>query len=184
MSVNVFLRNFRLFRSFRMLRLSAETATSGSEGNHVMTTNILERPVLPTPEDAELAAEASRKLSALKSDEQVLNVQLDNGKVLPLPKAVTRLLQHLLMEMSLGNAVTLTPVHAELTTQEAADHLNVSRPYLISLLKSGKIPFRQVGTHRRVKFSDLCAYKRTQEEVRERALEELAAQSQKLGMGY
>ena len=81
-----------------------------------MTTNVLERPVLPTPEDAELAAEASRKLSALKSDEQVLNVQLDNGKVLPLPKAVTRLLQHLLMEMSLGNAVTLTPVHAELTT--------------------------------------------------------------------
>ena len=58
MSVNAFLGNFRLFRSFRMLRLSAETATSRLEGNHVMTTNVLERPVLPTPEDAELAAEA------------------------------------------------------------------------------------------------------------------------------
>ena len=147
-------------------------------------TTLLERPVLPTPQDTQLAAEASRELSTLRNIEGNLKVQLGDGKVLTLPSAATRLLHHLLTEMSQGNAVTLIPIHAELTTQEAADHLGVSRPFLISLLKSGKIQFRLVGTHRRIKFSDLEAYRHASEEARVKVMEELAAQAQELRMGY
>jgi len=147
-------------------------------------TTILDRPGLPTPEDTELALQASRMLSALRNADRALRVQLDDGSTLTLPRAATRLLQHLLTEMGQGNAVTLIPVHAELTTQEAADYLNVSRPFLIRLLTEARIPFRKVGTHRRVKFSDLAAYNKRAEEERAAAMEELAAQSQALGMGY
>src|SRR5215204_2505732 len=111
-------------------------------------TTILDRPGLPTPEDTELALQASRMLSALRNADRALRVQLDDGSTLTLPRAATRLLQHLLTEMGQGNAVTLIPVHAELTTQEAADYLNVSRPFLIRLLTEARIPFRKVGTHR------------------------------------
>jgi excisionase family DNA binding protein len=146
---------------------------------------LLEHPktVLPTPEDAEMAAEASRALSSATA-EQELTIQLDDGKVLTLPRAATRLLHHLLTEMSQGNAVTLIPIHAELTTQQAADYLNVSRPYLIRLLEEKKIPFHMVGTHRRVRFLDLESYQKEAEANRQRAMNELASEAQKLGMGY
>lgn len=104
--------------------------------------------------------------------------------MLRLPKAVNDLLYHLLTEMAHGNAVTLFPIHAELTTQEAADYLNVSRPYLVRLLEEGKVKFHMVGTHRRVKFRDLDAFRKSTEEERQRVMDELAAQAQDLGMGY
>ncbi|XYK78868.1 MAG: excisionase family DNA-binding protein [Labrenzia sp.] len=147
-------------------------------------TQILERPILPSDDDAEMAAEVSRHLSRAKHEGGELRVQVDGGEMLRLPKAVGDLLYHLVTEMAQGNAVTLIPVHAELTTQEAADHLNVSRPFLIKLLEQRKIDFHMVGTHRRVKFSDLETYRREKEEERRRVMDELASQSQELGMGY
>ncbi|MFA1622507.1 helix-turn-helix domain-containing protein [Rhizobium mongolense] len=145
---------------------------------------LLGRPILPSADDTELAAEASRYISGAKHEGAELRVQVDGGELLKLPKAVSELLYHLLTEMAQGNAVTLIPVHAELTTQEAADHLNVSRPYLIKLLEEGKIPFHMVGSHRRIKFSDLDGFRRKAEDERKRLMDELASQAQDFGMGY
>lgn len=139
-------------------------------------------PMVPSARDAELALEASRTLAAKAESE--LKVHLDDGKELVLPKAATRLLQYLLTEMSQGNAVTIIPLHAELSTQEAADFLNVSRPYLIALLERNELPFHKVGTHRRVKFSDLREFQLRKERERKSAMQELADQAQKEGMDY
>lgn len=148
-------------------------------------TDLLERPgapVVPDETDSELAATASRELARAKRDS--VTVRLEDGSELPLPKAVTPLLIHILTEMAKGNAVTLIPIHAELTTQEAANLLNVSRPFLIKLLKDNAIPHHKVGTHRRVFYKDLEEYRARCEEERESALQELADQAQELGMGY
>ena len=138
---------------------------------------------VPSEEDARLAAESSRVL-ALRRPDHALRVQLDDGRVLTLPVAAARLLEHLLTEMAHGNAVTLIPVHAELTTQEAADYLNVSRPYLVRLLEENAIGFHKVGTHRRVRFQDLKTYKDQMDAKREKAMSELVAEAQELGLGY
>jgi len=136
---------------------------------------------LPSKEDSELAREASQAMSSTQPTE--LRVRID-GKELVLPHAATRLIHHLLTEMAQGNAVTLIPIHAELTTQEAADFLNVSRPYLIRLLEQKKMPFHMVGTHRRIRFEDLMTFKQEFEKKRRDAMDELARQAQELGMGY
>ncbi|GEO41614.1 excisionase [Skermanella aerolata] len=139
--------------------------------------------VVPSEEDARLAAESSRILAANRPD-HALRVQLEDGRVLTLPVAAARLLEHLLTEMAHGNAVTLIPVHAELTTQEAADYLNVSRPYLVRLLEENAMRFHKVGTHRRIRFQDLKAYKDQMDAKREMAMNELVAEAQELGLGY
>lgn len=141
-----------------------------------------EKIAIPSPRDAELATQSSRTLAKLQAEKE-LTVQID-GEQLVLPRAVISLLSKILTEMSVGNAVTIVPIHAELTTQEAADFLNVSRPYLVNLLESGAIPFSKVGTHRRVRFQDLAEYKKKQEAEGEAAMDELVRQAQELGMGY
>ena len=95
-----------------------------------------------------------------------------------------RLLVDILAELADGNAVQVVPVHAELTTQEAADLLNVSRPHLVKLLEDGALPFHRTGKHRRVRFADLMQFKAARERDSEQAMQELAGQAQELGMGY
>ncbi|MGY3449155.1 helix-turn-helix domain-containing protein [Bradyrhizobium sp. ORS 285] len=148
-----------------------------------MSARDLERPItLPSKEDTALAQEASRAIATKQPSE--LKVRLDDGQELTLPKAATRLIAHLLTEMAQGNAVTIIPIHAVLTTQEAADYLNVSRPHLVSLLEEKRIPYHKVGTHRRVRFQDLVDYRAAFEKRRREIMEELAAQAEQEDMGY
>jgi excisionase family DNA binding protein len=101
-----------------------------------------------------------------------------------IPTSALRLLLEVLTEIGQGNAVSIIPIHAELTTQEAADVLNVSRPFLVQLLEKGDIPFHKTGTHRRVRYQDVMDYKNSIDGERRNALAELAAQAQELDMGY
>jgi excisionase family DNA binding protein len=105
-----------------------------------------------------------------------------SGEVIKLPESVFYVLRQVVQFMMRGKAVTIVPVNKELTTQEAADILNVSRPYLVKLLEEGKIPYGMVGTHRRIRFSDLMEYKRQREAERSRRLTELAQMSEDLGL--
>lgn len=95
-----------------------------------------------------------------------------------------KILQRVLTEMAQGNAVTIIPLNAELTTQAAADFLNVSRPFLVKQIEAGNIPHRKIGTHRRVRVEDLLKYKREIDKNRHQTLDELTAEAQRLGLGY
>ncbi len=145
-------------------------------------------PIVPTAQDAAIAREASRMLAPYIDHLENLRFQVGEerkaAQKLSLPASAIRLLLDLLTEMAAGNAVTLIPVHAQLTTQQAADVLNVSRPFLVSLLEEGKIPHVKVGTHRRILFEDLMRYKNSIDRERRKALDELVTQSEALGMGY
>jgi excisionase family DNA binding protein len=101
-----------------------------------------------------------------------------------MPVSAVRLLVDVLTELGEGNTVKLVPVHAELTTQEAADLLNASRPTLIKLLDEGDIPFHRTGNRRKVRFADLRDYQQRLEEKRRAVLSELSALDQELELGY
>ena len=140
-------------------------------------------PALPSKAEAILAKETSRLLASRVRTAEPLRVRMldDPAKgTVKIPASAVRMLIRILEEMARGNAVTLIPVHAELTTQEAADMLNISRPSLIQLLDEGKIEFRKVGTHRRVRLKGLMGYKRRADADRRAALAELAAYDQEL----
>lgn len=144
--------------------------------------------VAPSEADARLARESSRLLATRKLGKRSsVRIRVEDGddtEPVTVPACAVRLFLHLLAEMSQGNSVTLIPTHAELTTQQAADLLNVSRPYVVKLLDEGKIPSRTVGKYRRVRFDDLMAYKRKDDEARAKLLDQLTAEAQELGMGY
>jgi excisionase family DNA binding protein len=139
---------------------------------------------LPSDTEVILATETMRVLASRKTREGLRLRLVDDpqGRTIELPASSVVILVRVLEEMGKGNAVTILPVHAELTSQEAADLLNISRPSLIDLLQRGEIPFRKVGTHRRVRFDDVMAYKRKADAARRAALEELAAYDQELGL--
>jgi excisionase family DNA binding protein len=146
-------------------------------------------PVIPTPHDAALAEASSRVLAqhlrAAPADVQLRLVEDGHDTaVMTVPAAALTLFLRLLKEMARGHAVTLLPLQTELTTTQAAEMLNVSRPFLIRLLEDGQLPYRKVGTHRRVQLQDVLAYKTRTDTARREALDELTAEAQRLGLGY
>jgi excisionase family DNA binding protein len=144
-------------------------------------------PVHPTDADVRLARASSSKLGRLKgrSREVTVTVAGDrDSEDAVIPGIAFELLQMILDELALGHAVALAPLEREVTTQTAADVLNVSRPHLIKLLESGKMPFTKTGTHRRIRLSDVLAYKAGMDADANRAYTELVRQAQELGMGY
>ncbi len=142
---------------------------------------------IPTESEIELSCTSSRVLAShlnSHSATQTLKVESDTGESesVLIPTGAYQLLIEILSQMSQGNAVALVPVHAELSTQQAANLLNVSRPYLIKLLESGEIPHRKVGKHRRILATDLYQYKALDDEKRSKSLDELTALSEELDL--
>jgi excisionase family DNA binding protein len=128
-------------------------------------------PIIPSDHDAMLAASARHAIAAGQ------NVTLHE-----LPPVVTRLIMDMLKETEAGNAFSLIPMEAEVTTQQAADLLNVSRPFLVGLVENGTLPARMVGKHRRLSLRDVLAYKADQFAKREQALDEIVAFDQEFGL--
>jgi excisionase family DNA binding protein len=144
---------------------------------------------MPTEADARLARESVDQLARiLETRDAALRLRFERGgdqeETVTLPRSALRLLKDILDRMAQGHGVTVSSLSEELTSQEAADLLNVTRPYLIALLEAGKISSRLEGKHRRVRLDDLLAYKRRDDEERLKALGELVAQAQELDMGY
>ncbi|AXT40691.1 DNA-binding protein [Alteromonas sp. BL110] len=144
---------------------------------------------LPTAEEIALAKLSSQELSAvleINSEIQDFNVVGKDGEThqVKMPASAVKLMIEVLTQLGQGNSVNITPIHAELTTQEAADILNMSRPTLIKLLDSGDIPHSRTGNRRKVAFVDVMNYKQEIDAKRLAALDELTALDQELGLGY
>lgn len=154
-----------------------------------MITNPLPKTIPPLEKEVEAAVQGQRELASLlstKFETQRIDIfdKEDKPHTLVLPTSALRLLVDILGELAIGNAVKVVPVHAELTSQEAADLLNVSRPHLVKMLEEGAIPFTKTGRHRRIRFSDLMAFKQQRDAQSQEAMEALVRQAQELGMDY
>ena len=132
-------------------------------------------PVLPSQHDTEMA--------------RALNTKL-NSKVVPdvsvrdLPDSVLLLVREILAQVAMGNAVSLSALPREFTTQQAASVLGVSRPFVIKLLEQGELAYRKVGSHRRIALEEVLAHQERSKVNRFAALDALIADAQELGMGY
>jgi excisionase family DNA binding protein len=158
---------------------------------------VTDREIVVTPEEWVASSEVveagrtfeqlARELRGMESegeraDELAKVVSPDGQITVAIPPAVYRVLRLAVHHMARGDAISLVPVHKELTTQEAADLLRVSRPFLIKQLEDGRIPYRRTGKHRRIKLQDVLEYKRQREKQVLDMLSEMAAEAQDMGL--
>lgn len=148
--------------------------------------NELSAPQVPNGHDVDLARVSSRLLATCIGDGPTARLRVIDGdqEIIEVPVPALRMLVDILANMAEGNAVSIVPIHAVLTTQEAADFLGVSRPYLVGVLERGELPHHKAGKHRRIYFRDLLAYRTARMGQSQAALDALAEQAQKLGLGY
>lgn len=142
--------------------------------------------VIPTANDSVIARDSGRMLAAAYSPEP-MHITVQNGKKdvdVVLPASAAKVLVHVLQEMAAGHSVIVMPNDTEISTQEAADILNVSRPFLVQQLEKKALPFRMVGSHRRFRLQEVLQYRQHVFAERETALNELVQQAQELDMGY
>lgn len=154
-----------------------------------MNTSAHVRMKLPDEQEVQLADRGQRVLaSCLSGKRNTRRVQLfdeaDLAHEMELPVSTLRLVEKILNGLAKGDAIRVVSVNAELTTQEAADLLNVSRPHLVKLLEDGELPFLRTGKHRRVRLADLLQFKDARERASVQVMDELSRQAQELGMGY
>jgi excisionase family DNA binding protein len=153
----------------------------------VMSGGAERRSVVPSPEEIEQAKVSSRKIAELaaKRVRRPKYALTDNkGTSIQLSDSAFQVVVEALNAMAEGNAVMLVPIESEMTTQQAAEVLNVSRPYLVSLLESGEIPYRNVGRYRRILYQDILDYQARRAHRRKETMDELVSQAQELNMGY
>jgi excisionase family DNA binding protein len=179
--------------AFRLLRFSNISNTMprsyGNPRSNAMPRHPTPELTLPAEREVRAAALGQRALTAYLATQfetQCIQVFDERNEAHPveLPTTALRLLAEILAELARGNAVKVVPIHAELTTQEAADLLNVSRPHVVKLLESHALPYHKTGKHRRIRFADLMRFKAARDEASEHALDELANEAQKMGLGY
>lgn len=146
---------------------------------------------LPDEEVTEQAADAVAQLTGFlrahptpTTHVQLVTEHAEEMTTIVVPAVAFRFFVDVLAELANGNAVTVAPVHAELTTQQAADLLNVSRPYLVKLLDRREIPYRRVGNRRKVRLVDLIDYQRRDEALRRDIADELTREAEKIGLEY
>ncbi len=151
-----------------------------------MTSALLESRPRPLPnKESAIADEASEILSrhAIHGEHlQLCITSAEQDEMIVIPATIVPLLLGMLRMQANGLGIALMPLHSELTTGQAADILNVSRPYLVKLLESGDIPFHKVGRHRRIRREDLMMYKRELRREREAILDELVADAEAMGL--
>lgn len=133
------------------------------------------------PEQTEHAVLSSIERALIERRDGQAHLVGPDGERIDLPPSLFAVLRRAVHELRLGNGISILPIGAELTTREAAEILNVSRPFLIKLLEARKIPFRLVGAHRRVRVSDLLRYKARQDKKRREVLRELAEEAEEFG---
>ncbi|MBD2769823.1 helix-turn-helix domain-containing protein [Hymenobacter sp. BT664] len=121
----------------------------------------------------------------LKKGGDLVELRLqEHDEAVTIPRKALELLKFILLSMAEGKAVSLIPSDSELSTQQAADMLNVSRPHLVKLLEQGAIPFKKVGSHRRVQLEHLLSYEQQQAQQQRQHLQFLVQQAQELNLGY
>jgi len=122
---------------------------------------------------------------AMKSKSNIVNIKIQGSdELVAIPLKALKLLTSILSNMSEGRSIALLPTDAEISTQQAAEILNVSRPHVIKLLEKGDIPYKMVGSHRRVLLPDILSYESKFKKKRRKQLNNLAAEAQKLNLGY
>jgi excisionase family DNA binding protein len=140
---------------------------------------------LPSEQDVRVASQSSRMLAACIGQGESARLKVIHGdQEFEVPVIALPMLVEILAQIGRGNAVSIVPIHAELTTQQAADFLNVSRPFVVQLLESGALAHRKVGSHRRVQYKDLLTYREQSTIARKSALDQLTQEAQELGLGY
>jgi excisionase family DNA binding protein len=148
---------------------------------------IIERPTIKDQRKAKDVFETFKEVrKSIKSNrrEKINIVFKETKKSVELPEGAIHLLKEILQYMAKGKAITLIPSDSELSTQQAADMLGVSRPHLVKLLEEGKIPYRKIGSHRRILFEDLGKYDNDLKKTRSERLAFLTKQAQEMNLGY
>lgn len=141
-------------------------------------------PIIADEAEAAIATRAAASLSSSARAGQDVQLVLREqpNVIVPLPARAVEIVVGVLEAMSARRPFSIIPHDAELTTQQAADYLNVSRPFLIGLIDRDEIRHRMVGRHRRVRFADLLAFERVSAAKRRQALDEMGAEAQRLGL--
>jgi excisionase family DNA binding protein len=139
-------------------------------------------PFTPTSQEQR---QANSSLALLRKNSSAAKLVLEQNNItFAANSAVVQVMTEVLERFAAGETVTVQSLSQEMSTQEAADYMGVSRPHVVKLLETGKIPFYKVGSHRRVKRKDVLEYDQKITQLREKALAELAAEGQRLGLGY